>query len=39
MVVLFRIMSHIVFGQNRVHRICVPESIFHTYVDVRSIIY
>jgi hypothetical protein len=27
------------WGQNRMHSICVPRSIFHTYVDVTSVIY
>jgi hypothetical protein len=27
------------YGQNRMHSICVPGSIFHTYVDVTSVIY
>jgi hypothetical protein len=27
------------WGQNRMHSICGPGSIFHTYVDVTSVIY
>jgi hypothetical protein len=27
------------WGQNRMHSICVPRSIFHTYVDVTTVIY
>jgi hypothetical protein len=26
-------------GQNRMHSICVPGSVFHTYIDVTSVIY
>jgi hypothetical protein len=26
------------WGQNRMHSICVPRSIFHTYVDVISVV-
>jgi hypothetical protein len=32
-------LSHLVLGQNRMHSICGSESIFHTYVDVTSVIY
>jgi hypothetical protein len=32
-------MSHPILGANRMHIICVPGSIFHTYVDVASVIY
>jgi hypothetical protein len=28
-----------VSSQNRMHSICVPRSIFHTYVDVISVVY
>jgi hypothetical protein len=27
------------WGQNRMHSLCVTGSIFHTYVDVTSVIY